>query len=1082
MRERRALAVALMASSVILPIAAGCGATASDNTGSEPSETAAETPRSASCPEKVEARDPLPGVEPRHRTLAYWIERMGGGLDPDEVLLTPDEIAAHDRALEQPWEDQRPIGQTDLSAPIREDVLLAEVVERLELVHQRLSSGEYVERDGQRMSAGEVAAFAPVRALPELTPSFHVALAPVPVRCGPRVEGFYTPSLDLAFDRNNCSTARPQEIVQVLARWPNGMRLARTSYTLGFIADDAALSPRIPDAALDAMLSAPKLRARAELALRAAAGSARATIAAGTLLATAGGLDRVWFATREGVHESAPITGAQIAETTRPLTRRAVLEEAFAMLDAPYGWGDQAGGRDCSRYLLDVFGTFGLTMPRHSARQALAGTFSIDVRGVTSERERLLLVDAAAKKGIVLLHFPGHIMLYLGRTERGVPMVIHSFAEYVTPCAGENGPDGKPLETLHTVGRVTVSNLELGRGSSRTSFIERLTDIVVLGKPPGVELGGVARLRPAAPVVVPRADQCRDSTDAAVFRSPESPHTGQRLRVMVTMSKDPGPAQMLLVAPSGERVAPEVKRFGGPPYTFVADVERPAPGAWTAVVGDGERVIACERIRVHASAERAERERGPGAWAPRWQWERDTENLYSAFVESLFDYPPDEDLTWPNLQVLLQDRDRNLLFGHLGKDEESRLRLQPDCADLPYFLRAYFAWKMQLPFAFRQCSRGRAGQPPRCGPPRTNLEPQEATDTVGAFTSFIRSVASGVHSATARTAPTDDDTDVYPVPLEREHIPAGTTYADPYGHLLVVADWLPQGTDRYGVLLAADAQPDGTIGRRRFWRGTFLFTPQTTDAGAGFKAWRPVVIDRNAGTVEVLDNDALRRSRDHRPWSDRVYRGTTDDFYDRMEALINPRPLDARQMMRSLVDALEESVVRRIVSVDNGEQYMATSRGAITMPSGHDIFETTGAWEDYATPSRDMRLLIAIDAVVGFPDAMARRPEGFGLRAGAALDAEVSAVREELRAELARRTFEYRKSDGAPQRLTLADIVARAAALEVAYNPNDCVELRWGAPEGSPEMTTCRRRAPADQRAKMERYRAWFRDRQRPPR
>ena len=60
--------------------------------------------------------------------------------------------------------------------------------------------------------------------------------------------------------------------------------------------------------------------------------------------------------------------------------------------------------------------------------------------------------------------------------------------------------------------------------------------------------------------------------------------------------------------------------------------------------------------------------------------------------------------------------------------------------------------------------------------------------------------------------------------------------------------------------------------------------------------------------------------------------------------------------------------------------------------------------------------------------------------------------------------------------------IDRAAALEMAYNLNDCVELRWGAPEGSQEAATCKRHAPSAQRAKMTQYRAWFHERRRPPR
>src|SRR5262249_26453348 len=37
-------------------------------------------------------------------------------------------------------------------------------------------------------------------------------------------------------------------------------------------------------------------------------------------------------------------------------------------------------------------------------------------------------------------------------------------------------------------------------------------------------------------------------------------------------------------------------------------------------------------------------------------------------------------------------------------------------------------------------------------------------------------------------------------------------------------------------------------------------------------------------------------------------------------------------------------------------------------------------------------------------------------------------------------------------------------SLGVAYNPNDCVELRWGALAKSDEASTCKRYAPAAQR------------------
>jgi hypothetical protein len=87
-----------------------------------------------------------------------------------------------------------------------------------------------------------------------------------------------------------------------------------------------------------------------------------------------------------------------------------------------------------------------------------------------------------------------------------------------------------------------------------------------------------------------------------------------------------------------------------------------------------------------------------------------------------------------------------------------------------------------------------------------------------------------------------------------------------------------------------------------------------------------------------------------------------------------------------------------------------------------------------------------------------------------------------LARELAGRTFTYPRTDGSAWTLSLKDVMERIISLEMAYNPNDCVELRWGAPDSSEEASTCKRAAPRAQRAKMTQYRPWFQERRRPPR
>jgi hypothetical protein len=172
----------------------------------------------------------------------------------------------------------------------------------------------------------------------------------------------------------------------------------------------------------------------------------------------------------------------------------------------------------------------------------------------------------------------------------------------------------------------------------------------------------------------------------------------------------------------------------------------------------------------------------------------------------------------------------------------------------------------------------------------------------------------------------------------------------------------------------------------------------------------------------------------------------------------------------------------RVLSVDNGRKFLDSGKPEAEMPDGLKMFETNGAWEDFSTPSRDMRLLIAIDVARAFPARVAGRRAHYAMPAGV----DAAHVRADLEAtlahELTARHFEYTRSDGSAWTLSLEEVTRRSNDLEMAYNPNDCVEARWGAPAGSPEASTCVHHAPAAQLAKMEQVRAWFHERKRPAR
>ena len=1033
------------------------------------------TARAENCPERAAAPELPPGTRAEQMKLDYWLARW----DPAELdreILTPDDVQRYDYAVGRTGDAL--YSQRDLLQPVDPGRLQAELHDRLSFLRERLADGRYVDRSDTRVAAGALVAFD--AELPQVAPELRVALGVVPLRCGPFAGELFEHKpdapLNLAYDRNACSAAHPQEVIEVLAQWPGGMRLARTRYAVGWIEPSAKLSPAIPKALQASFVNGPRATASAATELRDRHGQRYSLPKHASVPLLSNGNTVV--ASEAGFTEL-PAHG--LLPARRALTRRALLTTAFSFMDSPYAFGGAHGGRDCSRFQMDLFESFDLALPRHSGWQAQAGAFHVDVADMTAA-DKLKALDELGRRGIVLLALPGHIMLYLGKNDAGVPMVLHALGEYVQPCAGGSG------ETVLDVQRMVVSDLQLGAGSSRHSLIERITSLVVFGAEPLPALAARTAVHPLPPATAPDTDaECKDSEDARLFVSPARPNPQQALRVIATASGDLAAPALWVYDASSALVPADIHHLNGPPSSVWANVPSPAAGRYTALFMDGAKVIGCKRLSVHES-ELAPNPPAPGPiWKPRWAWERDTLNLWSAFVEQIFDGPPDDEETWTSLHALLRDPARNLLYNHLGQNEDAAIELVPDCADLPYSLRAYFSWKLGLPFGYRQCSRGRPGVAPACGPLLTNLmERDGAVDDVTAFATFVnRKVRSGVHSATGRTHPDDSDTDLYPVALERASLPPGTVYADPYGHVMMVAKWFPQGRDPadYGILIAAEAQPDGTVGRRRFFPGSFLFDPSTKDAGAGFKQFRPLIYDRKEDTIVALDNEALSTPGDFARFSKQQYEGSKADFYELMDRQINPAPLDPHVRLRSLIDALDESVRRRVLSIDNGEQYWAEGhQGAIAMPHGYDIFETEGPWEDFATPSRDMRLLISLDTVLAVPGQVEKHPDRFKLASAQDAKRMAGELRAELDRELAARMFAYTKSDGSKQTLSLKDVLDRSTAIEIGYDPNDCVELRWGAPEGSAEMASCRRHAPPEQRARMERYRAWFHSRTRPPR
>ncbi len=176
---------------------------------------------------------------------------------------------------------------------------------------------------------------------------------------------------------------------------------------------------------------------------------------------------------------SAFILPRDIIQGALPYTQRMVIVQAFKLLDAPYGWGDMNGDQDCSRFIQMVFATMGLDLPRNSGEQGRSGLSLAEFNSDATIKEKAFLIASEGVGALTLLRLKGHIMLYLGK-DNGRLYAIHAMWAY-----RQKGLEGDEATVL---GRVVVSDLSLGEGSSKGSLLERIVAVRLL-KPDASDRG-----------------------------------------------------------------------------------------------------------------------------------------------------------------------------------------------------------------------------------------------------------------------------------------------------------------------------------------------------------------------------------------------------------------------------------------------------------------------------------------------------------------------------------------------------------------------------------------------------------------
>jgi hypothetical protein len=153
-----------------------------------------------------------------------------------------------------------------------------------------------------------------------------------------------------------------------------------------------------------------------------------------------------------------------------------------------------------------------------------------------------------------------------------------------------------------------------------------------------------------------QVSNCEEAAEIAVLSSPLAPWKGAPLRVVVAAEK-PLDGELSLIAPDGSVAAKSAERHGGPPYFWFAEVATPAAGTWHAKLARERAGAECGPITREIAVRAAEPPRPGGTegslWPVRNSWNRETENLYSAWIEKLFDAPIDATLSWKALHEVL---------------------------------------------------------------------------------------------------------------------------------------------------------------------------------------------------------------------------------------------------------------------------------------------------------------------------------------------------------------------------------------------------------------------------------------------
>jgi len=410
-----------------------------------------------------------PGTSSEMNTAGFWIGRHP---DPDAVIMTEQDITGFNTYIINKTRAVRDVLQL---SPSRNGQALGDSLRKMLAQNQG-----YVDSNGVVMTKDFINHMEVLMGIDKIPPSITAHWAyvvrPSDQRLLPTAKPFYKSATDTAIDRlqnNALDTATP--VLVLVESTDHAWVYIISPNSEGWVpSDNVALCPKEEmeryEASTDFVVGTDaKTDIYEDPWLRHHLAYIRMGIRLPLTQEWDNGIIQVLVPVRTPAgwctFEAAYVGASQVQRGYLSYTPRNAISQAFKLLNAPYGWGGMYGEQDCSRFIQEVFATMGITLPRNSSQQGKVGKLIANFTKANPQENRRGILADTAMPGITTLHFPGHIMLFLGSID-GIPYAIHDLFAYTEP--------GQPEERLVPINRVVVSSLAIGDGTKKGSLLMRL--------------------------------------------------------------------------------------------------------------------------------------------------------------------------------------------------------------------------------------------------------------------------------------------------------------------------------------------------------------------------------------------------------------------------------------------------------------------------------------------------------------------------------------------------------------------------------------------------------------------------------